>query len=289
MKEIKETKGKKTDAVAQVAAAPAAAAAASADMDASMWEQYSEGQSTGFEQVAPEDLGVPFLSIVQDKGPEFCKSHEDYATKKIEGVQPGDVINTVTREIVHREGKEPCIVVPCGYEKTYIEWKPRGQGGGLVKVHRDDRILNEVTGRDDKNKDLLRNGNNLQTTHSYFVILLRKGEKPSRAQINMASSQLKHSRFWLNLMTNIKLGPNRVVPPMYSHTYCLKTVIERNEEGNWYGWNISIGEMVRDRELAEAGKAICENIQKLAKRQLASQEPVKQLANQKAKEDDVPM
>jgi len=52
---------------------------------------------TGFENVTgAEDLALPFLKVLSPSSPELNKSKGKY----IEGAQAGNIINTVTKEIL---------------------------------------------------------------------------------------------------------------------------------------------------------------------------------------------
>lgn len=230
------------------------------------WGSYA-GES-GFENVSQSDLGIPFLNIVQPKSAEVDRTHKDYATKKIEGAGAGDVVNSVSRQIVAKFEKEGITVVPAGYEKTYNEWKPNR--GGLVRIHRNADVLKDVTGTTEKNESVLRNGNLLIETAVFYVLLVRNGEEPVPAIINMVSTGLKHARHWLNLMTGLRVGPNRVQPPMFSHSYTLTTAIERKDNNAWYGWNISINAPVNDRNLVNTALGITKKVTMLANTQRAA-------------------
>ena len=250
----------------------------SSDID---WSTYA-GAVTGFENMTQDDLGIPLLSIIQPKSPEVDRTHKDYPTKAIVGAGAGDIFNTVSRKVIASFGKS-VAVVPCGYERTFVEWKPRASGGGIVRVHRNAKILEEITGRDDKGKDVLRNGNNLATTGVFYVLVLQDGEKPLQAVINMTSTQLKHARFWMNLMTGLRVGPNKVVPPMFSHSYNLSSIIEQNDQGSWYGWKIEVKEMVKARDLIEQGQRICQQVAVATRPQLRAPAP------DAPADDEVPM
>lgn len=207
---------------------------------------WGQSQVTGFENVQRTDLGVPFLLILQKGSPEVDKTHKDHQAKKIAGAEAGDIINNLSREIYHKHGETPIIFVPCSYETLYVEWKPRNSGGGFVRSHKNANILNECT-RDDKNHDTLKSGNLVVTTAYYYGIVLR-GEQRVPVMIGMTSTQLKRSRYWLNLMQGIKVQSNgkSITPPMFSHSYKLSTVPEVNSEGSWFGWKIEVHEMLSD-------------------------------------------
>jgi len=207
---------------------------------------WSQATTTGFEHVQRTDLGVPFLMIIQKGSPEYDKTHKDYQAKKIEGITPGDVINTLSREVLYKQDGVPMIFVPCSFETMYVEWKPRNSGGGFVKAHKNPNILNECK-RDDKNHDILKSGNLIVSTAYYYGLVLR-GQDRLPTMIGMTSTQLKKSRYWLNLMQGIKLRKDDRVytPPMFSHSYKLSTVPESNAEGSWYGWKVEMHEMLKD-------------------------------------------
>lgn len=198
----------------------------------------------GFEAVNQEDLGIPFLSIIQKGSPQYDRDHKDHALKKIEGCDVGDIFNSVANVVVGGEG-DPIEVVPVFFQKTYIEWKPNN--GGIVKVHYDARILDECK-RNEKGSDVLPSGNEVVTTASFYCVALIDGAK-TPCVISFTSTQLKKSKFWLNMMTSLKVARpdgSKYTPPMFSHSYKLGTTPEKNEKGTWRGWTITMGSQLND-------------------------------------------
>ena len=116
------------------------------------------------------------------------------------------------------DGVKGINVIPCGYKREYVEWSDRGEGTSApVAIHSvDSGIIKEAT-RDASYKDRLPNGNYLENTASYFVVV----DDGSQALISMKSTQLKVSRTWNSMMNSIKLkGKNGLfTPAMYSHVY----------------------------------------------------------------------
>jgi hypothetical protein len=207
---------------------------------------WSQSTATGFEGVNQEDLGIPFLAILQKGSPQIDRDHPDYETKKVDGAEVGDIINTVANVVV-ASADEPIEVVPCTYQRLYMEWTPREKGGGLVKTHRDANILNECQ-RNERGQDVLRNGNLVVTTAYFYCIALLDGER-TPCVIGLTSTQLKKAKQWLNMMMTLKLAKadgTKFTPPMFSHTYRLSSVSEKNEKGSWRGWKIEAGTMVKD-------------------------------------------
>jgi hypothetical protein len=207
------------------------------------WGQH---QVTGFEHASAEDFGIPFISIIQPKSPQVDKTDKNYANKKIEGAEPGMFFNNIENRLISSKDRDYMRFIPCAYERVYIEWAPRKSGGGIVHVHKTPAILNETT-RNEKNQDELKNGNIVVTTAQFYGMYQDQDGAWVPGIIAMSSTQLKKSRYWLNMMKAQK--QNGVPLPMFSHIYTLSTVAESNEDGSWFGWKIDVSDMVDDPEL----------------------------------------
>lgn len=236
------------------------------------WSQY---ESTGLEHVSSDDLGIPFLEIIQDGSPEYKTSHPKHPEKKIEGVKVGDIVDTLARAII----PQPVLFVPCLYQKLFVEWTPRERGGGIVRTHATPEILAECK-RNEKGQDCLRNGNIVVTTAYFFGLKLNGEHKP--AIISLTSTQLKKARLWLNLATAIKVDTpkGKITPPMFSHKYSLTTGPESNEKGSWFGWKIECDGMLEDQKLIGDAADLSKQF---AKRQRLL------LAGPSESEDDIPV
>lgn len=212
---------------------------------------YSSTGVTGFEATQQADLGIPFLSILQSGSPQIKKTDPNYALKKIEGAGEGDIINTLSNSVIYTQGRDPIKVIPCYHERRFVEWKPRNSGGGIVKMHTNAAIINECK-RNEKNQDVLPNGNIIVTT-AYFYVIVLGGDEPRPAIIGLSSTQLKKARGWLNMMMAIKLtGPGgQFTPPMFSHIYNISTVAESNQDGSWFGWKVELAGQLNDKTLIE--------------------------------------
>jgi hypothetical protein len=207
---------------------------------------WSQSEVQGFENVNQEDLGIPFLAILQKGSPQVDRDHAHYATKKIEGAETGDIINTVSNMVVAGVG-EQVEFIPCTYQRLFIEWTPREKGGGIVKVHANSLILNECQ-RNEKGQDVLRNGNLVVTSAEFHGLALLDGERIP-CVVSMTSTQLKKAKQWLNMMMSLKMSKKdgtKYTPPMFSHSYMLSTVSEKNEQGSWRGWLIEMGGPLTD-------------------------------------------
>lgn len=197
----------------------------------------------GFENVSANDVAIPYLKVLQALSPELR------GVTKIAGAEEGLIINTVTGQLM-KEAR----IIPCAFKKSYVEWTPREAGGGLVKEHTDEKIL-EKTKKNERNQDVLPNGNLIVTTAYHYVLVLADGGF-ERALIAMSSTQLKKSRRWLGQMMalQVKVGDKSFTPPPFSHSYHVGTGMETKDANSWYGWLINDPTMVQDRNIYEAAK-----------------------------------
>ena len=51
-------------------------------------------------------------------------------------------------------------------------------------------------------------------------------------------------------------------PPSYSHIYLMKTIPEKNDLGEWYGWDISRVGPVEDADLYQDAKSFSTSVAK---------------------------
>ena len=211
----------------------------------------------GAQNIAQDDLALPFLKVLGQLSPEINSRDAKY----IKGAQPGMILNTVTGD--YYDGEKGINVLPVFYKRQYIEWQDRGASmGAPVAIHEvDSDLLSKVT-RDKSNKDRLPNGNYLENTASHFVVVL--GETPTTALISMKATQLKISRKWNSMMMGLKMqGKNGMfTPPTYSHIYKLKTVQQSNDKGTWFGWDVSRVGPISDAGIYKIAKDFGANVSK---------------------------
>ncbi len=199
-------------------------------------EDLAADAGSGSENVNADNMAIPIISILQANSPQ-CKRSD--VGKYVEGAIEGDFYNNVTNEVI--KGTEGVIVVPCFYEKVYIEWKPNR--GGFVAAHPESTPLKDqivmVKNAEGKDVPTLPNGNNLIETDQHYVLLLRNGGAEP-AVIAMASSALRSSRVWNTLVNNVLVdGPNgKFSPARFYKTYKLTTKARTKDSYSWFTWGI---------------------------------------------------
>ena len=196
-----------------------------------------EDAGVGQESMDREDYMIPRLQILQSLSPQVNKRDGAH----IEGAEAGFILNTVTREAY--DGEKGIVVIPINYRRAYIEWKPRGAGGGLIRDHgNDSSILQDCTRDEETFRDLTKDGNEIVTTAEYYcyVVDVHTGVF-TQALIAMSSSQLKKARRWNSMIAQLQIeNPKGGLfnPACFWNAYKLTTIPEENDKGSWFGWQI---------------------------------------------------
>ena len=219
--------------------------------DASVFE---EDAGIGLGQLGQEDVALPFLKVL---------SRQDPILDDLDDAKAGDIYNTVTGQ--GWKGKEGSSVVPCVYQRRYIEWAPRGTGTGApinIFTPDDDRPKTERSSEDNREYVVDGQGSYIEETHQHFIVIVGDDGSMETALIAMKSTQLKKSRKWNSMVQSRTMqGKNGMfTPPRFSHVYALKTVSEENSKGSWHGWEISLNGPVEDANIYQSAKAFATSI-----------------------------
>lgn len=227
---------------------------------------FAADAGAGFEDSDKDSFAIPFLSILQSGSPQCKRSDGAY----IPGAQEGMMFNSVTNEVI--DGDKGILVIPAYYNRNFIEWIPRGEGGGIAGVHtvpeadelsKTLRTITVVDNGKEKEVQVLDNGNTLSDTRNHYLLIVNEDGSTSPVVCGMSSSQIKESKKWMTMMQGIKI--NGVEAPMMSQIYRITTVPKSNNEGSWYGFKIDHVEQIKDatqyqdakkfRELIKSGAA----------------------------------
>lgn len=198
---------------------------------------YGEYSHLGFEGTKIEDLSIPFINVLQSNSPEV----ED---ELIEGCKPGDLVNSVTKEIL----KQPVVVIPVFKEAAVVEWVPRTKGGGLVARHELDSEIflnaikenggSRIPPKDADGKRIPFKspaGNDLVET--YYVYCLTMNDEGTEIEgycvLSFSSTKIKVYKDW---MTALYTQKGR--PPIFANRCKISTAKQKNESGTFYNYKI---------------------------------------------------
>ena len=196
-------------------------------------EQFADA---GFDNVDSKSLALPFLKVLGQLSPQVTQGDSQFNPE----ARPGMIYNTVTDELY--DGAGGITVIPCYYKLEYIEWRDREKGAvAPVNVYSSGSDIMTKTTRGDDGKDRLENGNYIEETASHYVMIVQE-DKSSTAMITMKSTQRKKSKKWNSMMMSLrqkrKDGKGFFRPAPFTQQYTIKTVLEKNNLGSWYGWEI---------------------------------------------------
>ena len=220
-------------------------------------EQFAD---EGFDNVDSKSLALPFLKVLGQLSPQVTQGDSNF----MPDAKAGMIYNTVTDELY--EGHKGITVIPCYYKLEYIEWKDRDKGAvAPVNVYPSDSDIMTKTTRGDDGKDRLQNGNYIEETASHYVMVVEP-DKTSTALITMKSTQRKKSKKWNSMMMSLrqqrKNGKGFFKPAPFTQKYLLATVLEKNNMGSWFGWEISHVGAVESEEVLKAAFDFYESCKK---------------------------
>lgn len=204
----------------------------------------------GTSDMSMDDIAVPYLYILQSNSPQVNADHELY----VQGAAAGMFYNNVSGEVY--DGRTTGLkVIPCAYERKYVEWIDRDSGGGgYVADHDIDSGILSETKPNEKGIPILGNGHLIIETAYHYVYMFNPHTSVwEEIIIPMKSTFLKKSRRWnKTLMTTLIPGTtNRA--PRWLYPYQLKTVKESKNNNTWSNFDISrLPDMVTSEQYQSA-------------------------------------
>lgn len=217
-------------------------------------EDILRDSGAGVDNLGADDVAVPYLYVLQTNSPQVNPDADAY----IEGATAGMFFNNVSNE-VYDGRKEGLKIIPCAYERKYVEWVPRDNGGGYVADHSiDSGILNETT-PNEKGVPILGNGNLVVETAYHYVYFLNPNDGQwDQIIIPMKSTFLKKSRRWnKTLMATLIPGTSNRAP-RWLYPYQLKTVKETKNDNTWSNLDITRLDEYVTADQYRAAKAFAE-------------------------------
>lgn len=186
----------------------------------------------GFEDMTSESFTIPFLNIVQDLSAIYKQENKDPSIKL------GMIYDNVSGEVFSR-----VKVIPVSYQRKWVEWKPRKQGGGFAGIHDE---CPEGAVRGEKGLELP-NGNTVNDTRQHYVLYQDSLGIYNPAVIAMKSTQISASQAWATMMnrrrTQTVNEDGSVVTRrlhMYETQYELFSVMKPKNGATFYGWVIKL-------------------------------------------------
>lgn len=204
---------------------------------------------------AQEDNLTPLIYILQSNSPTAQKRSPEY----IEGAEPGSIwLRNSPDPIV--AGEEGIIFQPCFFEKEWVEWIVRDDGGGYVGRY--DELPEVAESKPDpknpnRTRYLMPNGHEMIETRKHSGFVIRESGLVMPYTIPFTSSGHTVSRQWMSMM-KFKQMPGVGSAASWASYYRLRTKQRSNAAGTWFVFDVSDAGWVPTKDDYSRGKALHE-------------------------------
>lgn len=211
-----------------------------------MAADFAADAGLGMEGADKSSFAIPFLSILQGLSPQL---------ETVDGAKPGLFINSITNEVF-----KEVLVIPCAFQRRFLRWAPRSEGGGYKGEYNPvDIETGKIAGvQTNAEGRLTLENDELKDTRNHFVLMQTESGAWTGALLSLSSTQIKKSKRWMSLILGIEMRNAQgkpFNPPSFSHVYKLSAVKEENSKGSWWGLQVEKVEPVGDAELYAKAKA----------------------------------
>ncbi len=218
---------------------------------------YGEESGAGLENLDASEMLVPFVRMLQALSPACVEGSPAYDA----ALRPGMIIHTATGEAFPKE--LGIGFIPCARDAAYTEWVPinpaagTGGGGGFrgTWAHDDPRIAPMIKAQGAFKKLVTSEGTELVETRTFYGLVIPRApdgswqnELATNGVISFSSTQLKKYKMIVTRLQGLLQGRMRVIdgrkvyPPMWSWRWNLGTQPEKNKQGSYYGWRLTLAE-----------------------------------------------
>lgn len=184
-----------------------------------------EDQASGMEEMGQDDFQLPIIKIIHPQSPELDEDDAAY----IANGKPGMFFNSVTRELWSSEGFR---VIPCHFERAWLEWRPKKMGGGLRGAYRTE--AEGLANREDPEHEITE-------TLNYYVLIEGTDGVWMPAMIPMKKGAIPLAKRWngmakLRQITNSK--GQTAQAPLYSSIYQMSSAKKPHPEGAYWTFDV---------------------------------------------------
>jgi len=189
---------------------------------------YGNDKGAGWEGTDNSDFQIPFLNQLQALSPEISGDKD----QKIKGAEIGMFINSVSKRLF-----KEVIFVPCMTKHTFVEWKPRDQGGGFIAEHAiDSPIVAEAKAASggDITKLKTEAGNDLIDTFNIFAVILAEPNAEEVEDMVVISFTKTKAKRYREIMTRLRTCKDARGAPLFAHQLRMSPTDEKNAAGQPY-------------------------------------------------------
>lgn len=173
-----------------------------------------EFEGAGLENVRMGDLLLPRIVLMQALSPEVADTGK---------YKSGDLVDSLDDTLLAESGK-PLKMVVLKHFPSWIRWRPRDEGGGVIEDSQDPNgaLAKEFAGYDWKDKEQKKD---IVEYHN-FAVMLPDVDLGRIYMLGCGKTNHKHGR---KLVSRMKMrGPTL---PAFAGLYTVKSETEKNKEG----------------------------------------------------------
>lgn len=181
--------------------------------------------------IDPKDLQLPRIELLQALSPAVTEGEE--------GMVPGIMVNSLTKELLGEDGKATTIT-PIKVEKNFIKWRPREEGGGI-----DYRTSDPEDPRVKEDTKWGKNGEKPAcTSYLNFLCLVEGQDMPMVLSCAMTNYKVGRDLLTMAFMSG---------KDCFAYSYALSSKKRTNNYGTFYTYSIKRAGPSKDdtREKAE--------------------------------------
>lgn len=209
-------------------------------------------EHSGNDCIKAENCAIPFLQIASSIS-AVCKKSSD---KFIEGITPGQIYNTVTKEFY-----DSLIVIPCQVKETMQAWTDEPSGKPMGDYSKTDEYVTNakwVDGNNGSKKLKAVDGNILVETYTFLVMYIAPDGTVGHALLPMSKTKLSVAKQWNTKIKTLMIDTpkGKVNPAMYTTMYKLSTVEKSNAYGDWFIYSVNFDKLIDNKDLFESAVAL---------------------------------
>lgn len=217
---------------------------------------YGAYEGAGMENLDPNELVVPFFSIIQQNSPQVNNAHAKY----IKGAEAGMFLDTASLEVF-----QTFEAVFCHRAYNYVCYVPRDAGGGFKGIYAPNdplvqRLLSKQGGFkrlsfvEPANPQAGEKGGPRELVETFYLFGVGGplGSRPRRFMVGFKSTQIGRYKNWLSFVNQQLVydhpdgGGRLVYPPMWAHRFKCSTAPESNDKGQFRGWKLELAGVTKE-------------------------------------------
>lgn len=194
------------------------------------------GSNKGQENTSADDIAIPRLSLVQALSPVRDKKEDTY----IEGIEEGDIYNTITEE----NYSTSVVVIPVVYRREYQVWEIKRTAGSGFYGSFESREVAEKGMADTMAEPEFDKKLEVLEVPVFFALVVNE-DKTEEVVISFPRTKAKVAKKWNSLIRMANMAS-------FAKSYTLSSVNDESDQGKFHNFQIKTGGYVDDAQYKAA-------------------------------------